>query len=205
MPVADICDIRSPERLCLIQVIAGPSGVGKGTLIDRLLKAFPGRFGFSVSHTTRAPRPGEVDGVHYNFVSKKIMVEEIAAGKFIEHAEVHTNFYGTSVSAVTNVQNKGEICILDIDVQGVKTVKQSSLSPVYLFIAPPSMPALEARLRGRGTETEEKILKRLGAAQAEMDYGLIPGNMDHVIVNDNLEIAETELITLVKGYFPVLQ
>lgn len=121
-------------------VFCGPSGAGKGTMIEMLMKEFPNeQFGFSVSHTTRGPREGEVDGVHYNFTTVEKMKEDIAAGKFIEHAEVHGRFYGSSVAAVESVQSSGKVCILDIDVQGVKNVKKSSLDPYYVFIAPPSM------------------------------------------------------------------
>ena len=98
-------------------VVAGPSGVGKGTIVKRLMDKYPSLFGFSVSHTTRAPRPGEEDGVHYNFVEKSAMEAAIANGEFIEHAAVHTNFYGTSIAAVDKVKSEGKVCILDIDIQ----------------------------------------------------------------------------------------
>ena len=142
-------------------VMCGPSGVGKGTLINRLMADFPGKFGFSVSHTTRAPRPGETDGVHYNFVEKSAMEADIADGKFLEHAHVHENIYGTSLAAVEAVATKGQVCVLDIDVQGAEIVKKSTLDALFVFIAPPSMEELEKRLRGRGTEKEESIQKRL--------------------------------------------
>mmetsp|Transcript_8243 Transcript_8243/g.12679 ORF Transcript_8243/g.12679 Transcript_8243/m.12679 type:complete len:198 (+) Transcript_8243:84-677(+) len=187
-------------------VICGPSGVGKGTLIELMNKRFPNdQFGFSVSHTTRKPRPGEEDGVHYNFTTVEAMKKEIEEGKFIEHAEVHGNFYGTSIAAVESVQSSGKICILDIDVQGAESVKKSSLTPIYIFIAPPSMEQLESRLRGRGTEKEESILKRLAGAGKEIEYSKVEGNFDKVFVNDDLKTTENDLANALKDWYPHLK
>ena len=162
-------------------VICGPSGVGKGTLIDMLKQEFPDFFGFSVSHTTRQPRPGEKDGVHYNFVTVEKMSADILLHKFLEHANVHGNFYGTSIAAVENVKDTGKICILDIDVQGCRQCRKVQLPGTYVFISPPSFPELEKRLRGRGTETEDKIKKRLANAKGEMDARNEPGLFDHEV------------------------
>ena len=118
-------------------------------VITRLLKEHPDKFGFSVSHTTRKPRPGEVDGVHYHFTTVEQIQKEIEDGKFIEHANVHGNYYGTSRAAVEKVLHSGKVCVLDIDVQGAEQVKKSSLHAKYLFVSPPSMDELEKRLRGR--------------------------------------------------------
>ena len=178
-------------------VMCGPSGVGKGTLINRLMADFPGKFGFSVSHTTRAPRPGETDGVHYNFVEKAAMEADIAEGKFLEHAHVHENIYGTSLAAVEAVATKGQVCVLDIDVQGAEIVKKSTLDALFVFIAPPSMEELEKRLRGRGTEKEESIQKRLANAAGEMAKTEVDGFFHAVIINDDLEKAYGELKTVV--------
>ena len=178
-------------------VMCGPSGVGKGTLINRLMADFPGRFGFSVSHTTRAPRPGEEDGVHYNFVEKADMEADIAAGKFLEYAHVHENIYGTSLAAVEAVAEKGRVCVLDIDVQGAEIVKKSSLDAVFVFVSPPSMEELEARLRGRGTDKEESIQKRLANAAGEMAKTKVEGFFHAVIVNDDLDRAYGELKTAI--------
>lgn len=187
-------------------IFCGPSGVGKGTLIDMMMKEFPNKqFGFSVSHTTRKPREGEVDGVHYNFSTVDKVKKEIDEGKFIEYAEVHGNYYGTSVEAVESVRNSGKVCILDIDYQGVQNVKKSSLDPYYLFIAPPSMEALEKRLRSRGTEKEEDIVKRLGNAAKELEYGKTKGNFDKIITNDDLNKAFTELLEIFKEWYPHLK
>mmetsp|Transcript_33980 Transcript_33980/g.62577 ORF Transcript_33980/g.62577 Transcript_33980/m.62577 type:complete len:636 (+) Transcript_33980:126-2033(+) len=186
-------------------VICGPSGVGKGTLIELLQKHFPdNKFGFSVSHTTRKPREGEENGVHYNFSTVETMKKEIEAGKFVEYAEVHGNYYGTSVKSVESVQNQNLICLLDIDIQGAQNVKKSTLDARYLFVAPPSMEELEKRLRGRGTESEEAMQRRLANAQGEMDYGMGEGNFDAVLVNNDLDETLKEMVGKFEGWFPEL-
>ncbi|XP_027366673.1 guanylate kinase 2-like [Abrus precatorius] len=168
-------------------IVSGPSGVGKGTLISMLMKEFPSMFGFSVSHTTRAPRGTEKDGVHYHFTEKSVMEKDIEDGKFLEFASVHGNLYGTSVEAVEMVSDAGKRCILDIDVQGAKSVRASSLEAIFIFICPPSMEELEKRLRDRGTETEEQILKRLRNARDEIEQGKSSGIFDTILHNDKLE------------------
>ncbi|XP_022966359.1 guanylate kinase 2-like [Cucurbita maxima] len=168
-------------------VVSGPSGVGKGTLISMLMKEFPSLFGFSVSHTTRAPRNMEKDGLHYHFTERNAMEKDIKEGKFLEFASVHGNLYGTSVEAVEVVADAGKRCILDIDVQGARSMKASSLDAIFIFICPPSMAELEKRLHARGTETEEQILKRLQNAKAEIVQGESSGIFDHILYNDNLE------------------
>ncbi|XP_049392991.1 guanylate kinase 2 [Solanum stenotomum] len=168
-------------------VISGPSGVGKGTLISELMKEFPSMFGFSVSHTTRAPREKEQNGFHYHFSDRSVMEREIKDGKFLEFASVHGNLYGTSVEAVEVVADAGKRCILDIDVQGARSVRASSLDAIFIFISPPSFEELEKRLRARATETEEQIQKRLRNARAELEQGKSSGLFDHILVNDDLE------------------
>lgn len=183
-------------------VIAGPSGVGKGTLINMLIERYPDIFGFSVSHTTRPPRPGEENGKHYHFVEKDEMEIGIKNGDFIEYAHVHTNIYGTSYKSVESVRMAGKICILDIDIQGVKNVKLSPLDCRYIFITPPSIEELETRLRNRGTETEEKIKVRMKNSTEEIQYGTEEGNFDIVITNDDLEGSYKILIDALKEYNP---
>jgi len=174
-------------------VFCGPSGVGKGTLITLLMKDFPEKFGFSVSHTTRKPRPGEQNGVEYHFTTVDEINKAISEGKFVEHANVHGNIYGTSKAAVETVLNTGRICILDIDVQGAEQVKKSSLKPRYIFVAPPSLEDLEKRLRGRNTESEESIQRRLHNAKGELEFTKKQGFFDIVLVNDNLEATYDKL------------
>ncbi|CAL5430875.1 unnamed protein product [Camellia sinensis] len=174
-------------------VISGPSGVGKGTLIAKLMKEFPFMFGFSVSHTTRSPREKEKNGVHYHFTDRSVMENEIKDGKFLEFASVHGNLYGTSVEAVEVVADAGKRCILDIDVQGARSVSESSLEAIFIFICPPSFEVLEKRLRDRGTETEEQIQKRLRNARAELQQGQSSGLFEHILVNDDLETCYESL------------
>ncbi|XP_063025693.1 guanylate kinase isoform X1 [Melospiza melodia melodia] len=128
-------------------VLSGPSGAGKSTLLKKLLKDYENIFGFSVSHTTRQPRPGEVNGKDYHFVSREEMQKEIDAGEFIEHAEFSGNMYGTSKGAVQAVQAQNQICVLDIDIQGVRNIKRTELNPIYISVQPPSIEILvSARL-----------------------------------------------------------
>ncbi|KAF3385205.1 Guanylate kinase [Penicillium rolfsii] len=174
-------------------VISGPSGCGKSTLLKRLFAEFPDRFGFSVSNTTRAPRPGEQDGREYNFVTKEAFLDLVAQNGFIEHAQFGSNYYGTSKQAVKAVAEKERICVLDIEMEGVKQVKNSDLNARFLFLAPPSMAELERRLRSRGTETEDSLRQRLAQAVNELEYSKQPGAHDKIVVNDDLEKAYAEL------------
>uniref|UniRef100_A0A3B4XTI0 Guanylate kinase n=1 Tax=Seriola lalandi dorsalis TaxID=1841481 RepID=A0A3B4XTI0_SERLL len=174
-------------------VLSGPSGAGKSTLMKRLMKEHEDVFGFSVSHTTRNPRPGEEDGKDYHFTTREAMEEGISKGEFIENAEFSGNMYGTSKAAVEDVLAKNLICILDVDIQGVKRIKETDLNPIYISIQPPSMEILEKRLRDRQTETEESLQKRLEAARIDMELSKEPGVFDIVIINDDLERAYEEL------------
>ena len=192
LPTAPLDSQKKPRIL----VICGPSGVGKGSLIHKLMKEYPGVFGFSVSHTTRAPRPGEKDGQDYHFVPRAEMEKLIEENGFVEKAEVHGNFYGTSIRAVEDVQGQGKIPILDIDVQGVRQVRRSDVEALYIFVAPPSQDELTKRLTGRGTESAEVIAKRVANSTAEIEASSEPGLFDHVIVNDRLDTAFAELVAL---------
>ena len=174
-------------------------------MIEILKNKYPDdQFGFSVSHTTRKPRKGEVNGLEYHFTTVEKMKADIDAGKFIESAEVHGNYYGTSVESIKSVQSRGQVCILDIDIQGVQSVKKSALDPYYVFVAPPSMEDLEARLRGRQTDTDADISKRLNNAKEEMAYGKEPGNFDKYLVNGDLNAASADLSATVKTWYPHL-
>uniref|UniRef100_A0A3Q4HK28 Guanylate kinase n=1 Tax=Neolamprologus brichardi TaxID=32507 RepID=A0A3Q4HK28_NEOBR len=170
-------------------VLSGPSGAGKSTLLKRLMKEHEGVFGFSVSHTTRNPRPGEEDGKDYHFTTREAMQEGIDKGEFIEHAE----FSGNIKASVEDVRAKNLICILDVDIQGVRRIKETDLNPIYISIQPPSMDVLEKRLRDRQTETEESLQKRLEAARVDMELSKEPGVFDAVIINDDIEKAYEEL------------
>uniref|UniRef100_A0A8C7YJ53 Guanylate kinase n=1 Tax=Oryzias sinensis TaxID=183150 RepID=A0A8C7YJ53_9TELE len=170
-------------------VFSGPSGAGKSTLLKKLMGEYDSVFGFSVSHTTRKPRPGEQNGIDYHYVSREEMQAGIDNGDFIESAEFSGNLYGTSKAAVQAVQAQNLICILDIDMQGVKNIKKTDLNPLYISIQPPSLEVLEERLRGRKTESEESVQKRLRAAKADMEFSKEPKVFDVVIINNNLEEA----------------
>lgn len=176
-------------------VISAPSGAGKTTILKELLRRLPA-IGFSVSHTTRPPRPGEVHGQDYFFVSKEQFTALIQAGDFLEWAEVHGNCYGTSGGAVNTKLEQGQDLILDIDVQGACQLKarQQELEATFIFISPPSLAELERRLRGRQTDTEETIALRLKNAGQELQAA--PG-YDYLIVNDDLEQARAMLTAII--------
>ncbi|MBO4620218.1 MAG: guanylate kinase [Victivallales bacterium] len=182
-------------------ILSGPSGVGKSTIV-RQAGAQLANWCFSVSCTTRAPRPGEVDGRDYHFYAKERFEQEIAAGSFLEWAEVHGNYYGTLRQPVQETIQAGGLMILDIDVQGARQIRSaiagSPIEPsfVTVFIAPPSLTELERRLRGRGTETEESIQKRLRNARTEL--GAID-EYQFCVVNDKLEQAAEDFLAIVRA------
>ncbi|XP_030385153.1 guanylate kinase [Scaptodrosophila lebanonensis] len=186
---------RGPRPL----VLCGPSGSGKSTLLKRLFAEFPNTFGFSISHTTRQPREGEQDGVHYYFVTRPDMEQAIGNDEFIETAEFSSNLYGTSKQAVREIQNQGRVCILDIEQKGVEQIKKTDLNPILIFNNPPTVAELERRLRLRGSETEETLRKRLNAAEIEISYGLTPGNFHKVIENVDIDVAYREFRDFVVG------
>ncbi|MDD3816245.1 MAG: guanylate kinase [Desulfocapsaceae bacterium] len=175
-------------------ILSAPSGAGKTTLLKRVMADLPG-LAFSVSHTTRLPRAGEVDGVDYHFVSRGQFETMREQGTFLEWAEVHGNLYGTSRPAVLAQLATGVDVILDIDVQGAAILRDSAALPAAsLFITPPSLQELERRLRGRGTDSEETILLRLKNAKVEMEAAL---EYEYLIVNDHLEQAIDTLRAIV--------
>ncbi|XP_030763032.1 guanylate kinase-like [Sitophilus oryzae] len=174
-------------------LFCGPSGSGKSTLVKRLMDDFPDHFGFIISHTTRNPRQGEIHGQHYYFTDENTMKQAIENGEFVEHAVFGENIYGTSFKALEDIVKQGKLPILDIEMQGVKQVKQTRLNPWCVFIQPPSMSELRKRLIKRKTETEESLERRLNIAREEIMYGLGAGNFDKIIVNDDFEKAYREL------------
>ncbi|KAH9413304.1 hypothetical protein DERP_007780 [Dermatophagoides pteronyssinus] len=170
-------------------VIAGPSGSGKSTLLKRLMNEFQDCFGFSISHTTRKPRNGEQNGREYYFIDSETFEKSIQNDEFIEYTRFSNNYYGTSKKAVKDVQNSGKICILDVEIDGVRNLKNTDLNPRFVFIKPPSLEILEQRLRSRGTETEESVQQRLQRAIEELKFGEIEGMFDLIITNDDIEKA----------------
>ncbi len=178
----------------ILFVLSAPSGGGKTTILKKVMARLPGLV-FSVSHTTRAPRPGEVAGRDYHFVSPEefqAMREGDPPG-FLEWAEVHGNLYGTGRAEVERQLQSGRDVILDIDVQGALQV-QGAAAPVMIFIAPPSLAELESRLRRRGTESEETISLRLDNARQELKY---TDRYDYLIINDRLEEAVDSLHSII--------
>ena len=185
-------------------VICGPSGAGLKTLVGLLTKSFPNSFGFSVAHTSRDPRPGEVEGEDYFFsTSRDEMTQSIEDGKFVTYAEAHGELYATSFKAVQAMRDKGIVPILDIEVEAVRNVKDSKLAPRYLFVAPPSVDALEDRLREKGVDSEQDIQKCLSDAHGIIEYGE-GGNFDKVLVNEVLEDSFLEFKNTILGWYPHL-
>ncbi len=174
-------------------VISAPSGTGKSTLCHRLMEETQ-NVGFSVSHTTRPPRRGEVDEVDYHFVSKEEFMNMVDQGGFLEWAKVHDNFYGTSRASVMSMIEAGQDVLLDIDVQGAMQVRKVIPEAILIFILPPSLEILEQRLRNRGTDSEETIRLRLKNARSEMAAA---HRYDYIIVNDDLIRAVGDLQSIV--------
>ena len=184
--------LRTPRLF----VVSGPSGAGKDTLLARVREQRPD-LGLTVSATTREPRPGEVDGVSYHFLTDEEFDRRVAAGEFLEWANVHGHKYGTLRSEVDRNLAAGRSVILEIDVQGALSVRAIYPAAVLVFIEPPSMEVLEQRLRGRGTEDEADLELRLKDAAGEM--ALAP-RYDERIVNDDLEGATQRLLVALESH-----
>jgi guanylate kinase len=176
-------------------VITGPSGVGKGTLIRTLRERMP-ELELSVSATTRAPRPGEQDGVDYHFLTDADFQRRVEAGDFVEHATYSGRRYGTLRSELERRLRAGHPVVLEIEVQGARQVRRTMPEALQVFIAPPSREALRTRLIGRGTDDAEQVQARLRTADAELEA---QGEFAHVVVNDRLEDAVDELTAIVRG------
>lgn len=176
-------------------VISAPSGAGKSTLCSRLMEKVPGLV-FSVSHTTRAPREGEVHGRDYFFVSEDKFEQLAAQGAFLEWARVHGHFYGTSRKHVMEILSRGEDVILDIDVQGAAQVTEKFPGAVTIFILPPSWEVLEQRLLSRGSDDKETVRVRLRNALKEMEH---VSNYAYTVINDQLDEATADLVAIVKA------
>lgn len=174
-----------------IIVITAPSAAGKTTLIKKYISLHKNAV-FSVSHTTRPKRKGEVDGKDYHFIDEKTFNDMINNSEFIEWALVHGNLYGTSFLELKKAEDDNIILILDIDVQGALFLKSKGIDAIYIFIIPPSIEDLEERLKKRGTENDESMKKRIWDAKRELEY---KKEFDFVIVNDNLDKAYDELET----------
>lgn len=168
-----------------LYVFTGPSGTGKGTILKQVMDA-DARVQLSVSATTRSPRPNEENGVHYWFLEKEEFLSKIDAGAFLEHACYVGNYYGTPEGPVNEQLAAGNDVVLEIEVQGALQIHEKRPDAVMIFVAPPSFEELESRLRGRGTETEEKVLARIEAARGELEQA---NRFDYIVVNDDLQTA----------------
>ena len=182
-------------RKGLLILISGPSGTGKGTVCDLLRKNHP-EISYSISATTRQPRPGEQDGVNYYFYDKEKFRQMIDAGELLEWAEVYGNYYGTPKQKVLDRLNAGEDILLEIDTQGALNVMKAVPEGLFIFLLPPSLEELANRLKGRGTETEESLQRRLGAAVDEIK---IAHNYRYVVVNDKVEAAEKAIAGIIEA------
>lgn len=178
----------------LLLVLSAPSGAGKTTLAHRLMKELP-EVVFSISHTTRAPRGTEREGVDYCFVDVQTFQEKIERGEFVEWAEVHGHFYGSPQSVVDQARSTRGVAVFDIDVQGGTAIHRKHPDAVMVFILPPSMEELERRLRDRNTDSDPTIRSRLLAARSEMERGV--ASYDYIIVNDDIEHAFQQLRSVV--------
>lgn len=176
-------------------IFSAASGTGKTSLAKALVEQMP-ELAFSVSHTTRAPRPGEQHGVHYYFVTPQQFDEMIAADRFLEHARVFGNSYGTSRAVTENLMRQGKSVIFDIDWQGARAIKEKMPEAVSIFILPPSRAALQERLTGRGQDAPEVIARRMGEAVSEMSHYK---EFDHLVVNDDFNAALADLKAIIRG------
>jgi guanylate kinase len=181
------------REVASVFVITGPSGVGKGTLIRTLRERLP-QLALSVSATTRAPRPGEVEGVDYHFLSDADFQRRVDAGEFVEHATYAGRRYGTLRSELARHVAAGHPVVLEIELQGARQVRTTLPEALQVFIAPPSLEALRARLIGRGTDDEDEIAARLRVAEEEV---AAQDEFGHVVVNDRLEDAVDQLLSIV--------
>lgn len=179
----------------LLIVFSGPSGCGKGTCMEALLAADP-EIALSVSATTRAPRPAEIDGVHYHFVTREQFLEGIETGDMLEYAEYNSCFYGTPASAVERQLAEGKVVFLEIEVQGALKVRQKCPEAVMIFLMPPSREELRRRLEKRSTNTPEDIQRRLKIAEDEMS---VAPEYDYIVYNNALEDAVDDIRAIIRA------
>lgn len=176
-------------------VVSAPSGTGKHTILERVLRDDP-RLEYSISATSRPPRPGEVDGREYYFLTRDEFQRRVGAGDFVEWAEVHGNLYGTLREELERRTAQGRDVVLEVDVQGMRHFRNSSLDPVTVFVAPPSLDELEHRLRGRGSEKPEDVALRLKNAREEM---AARHSFDYIVINDEVARAVADLQAIIRA------
>ena len=168
-------------------------------IITKIMERYPSKFGYSVSHTARLPKPGEVHGVHYHFTSVEDIESGIKNGDFIEHAVVHGAKYGTSHSAIKKVQDEGKTCILDVDIQGVQRLKAANIPCKFVFLMPSSIEQVEKKLKEKNSDSEEQIAVRLENAKAEIAYGTTD-NFDAVVPSEEVDKCVNELVVHLKKW-----
>lgn len=182
------------EKKGRLFVISGPSGVGKGTIVSELTERLGDSVRLSISATTRQPREGDRDGVDYYFLSEEEFLSKVEKGEFLEYASVHGNYYGTPKPPVQAALEAGLDVILEIDVQGAMQVKENYPEGVFIFILPPSITELRARLAGRGTESEQDMERRMGMALQEIEY---LDQYDYGVLNHVLETAVKDVLSII--------
>lgn len=183
------------ENKGVLFVVSAPAGCGKDTILNEFFKRTD-TAGYAVSATTRAPREGEINGVHYHFLTVDDFKEKINSGEVLEYTEYCGNFYGTLRKSVGDLLEQGKDAVLKIEVEGAMNIRKKFPEACLVFILPPSLEVLEQRLRGRGTETEEKIIERTKQAKTELKFA---ENYDYLIVNDDLNEAVEDLLSVFRA------
>jgi len=176
-------------------IVSAPSGAGKSSLVNALLERDPA-IRLSISYTTRAPRPGEIDGTHYHFVSRDAFQERLGRGEFLESAEVYGNDYGTSQPWIEAERAAGRDILLEIDWQGAAQVRRLVPDAISIFILPPAIEELRRRLQGRGSDSEEVIARRMAAAREDISHCL---EFDYLVVNDQFDTALADLLAIARA------
>ena len=195
LPIHNGANMKECPPLGKLIILTGPSGVGKGTLMNEILNRYP-ELHYSVSATTRSPRPGEINGKNYNFISRSQFEQLVTQGEFLEWAEFAGNCYGTPREAVFNQIQAGKLVLLEIELAGARQIRNTFPSALSIFILPPSFAELEKRIRGRGQDSEEAISRRLQRAEEEIAAA---NEFDLKIINDDFERALNEIEKAIFG------